>query len=259
VQWGANARRGLIGIAGLAILLSGCGGDDSNTASSTALKVAAASSLRSAFEQYGATLDSARPSFSFAGSDQLAAQIRQGVKPDVFASANTKLPADLFSEQLVEQPVEFAANRLVVAVPSKDAKVRSLADLQRDGVRIAVGAPAVPIGAYTAQVIARMGEYGAEQVQRNIRSKEQDVASIAAKVAEGAVDAGFVYVTDVKASGGKLRAIELPARFQPRVIYAAAVVKDTSHAEQARQFIDGLLKDEGRAALREAGFEPPRG
>ena len=54
---------------------------------------------------------------SFAGSDELAAQIRQGVKPDVFASANTKLPDELFEEGLVEKPVVFAANELVLAVP----------------------------------------------------------------------------------------------------------------------------------------------
>ena len=54
---------------------------------------------------------------SFAGSDELAAQIRQGVKPDVYAAANTRLPDELYDEGLLGEPVEFATNELVLAVP----------------------------------------------------------------------------------------------------------------------------------------------
>ena len=46
------------------------------------------------------------------------------MKPDVFASANTKLPDALYRKGLVEKPVVFAANRLVLAVP-KDSKSRA--------------------------------------------------------------------------------------------------------------------------------------
>ena len=52
--------------------------------------------------------DGAQLRFSFAGSDELAAQIRKGVKPDVFAAANTKLPEALAKEGRVETPVVFA-------------------------------------------------------------------------------------------------------------------------------------------------------
>jgi molybdate transport system substrate-binding protein len=72
------------------------------------------------------------------------------------------------------------------------------------------------------------------------------------------VDAGFVYATDVQASGGRLRAIELPARLQPKVVYGAAVVKGTSHGTEARAFVAGLLSGDGQQALRRAGFEPPQ-
>jgi molybdate transport system substrate-binding protein len=71
------------------------------------------------------------------------------------------------------------------------------------------------------------------------------------------VDAGFVYVTDVRAASGRLRPIELPARLQPRVVYAAAVVKGTKHADAARSFVTGLLEGGGASALRQAGFDQP--
>jgi molybdate transport system substrate-binding protein len=135
--------------------------------------------------------------------------------------------------------------------------VGSLADAARPGVKIAIGAPSVPIGAYTRQVLARLGPATARAVQANVRSEEPDVAGIVGKLTQGAADAGFVYMTDVRASGGRLRAIPLPPRAQPRVVYAAAVVRGTSHRAAARAFVRGLLSGAGRRALLAAGFEPP--
>ena len=231
----------------LCVALAGCGGDDEAT-----LRVSAAASLKTAFEDYGDA------SFSFAGSDELAAQIRKGGRPDVFAAANTKLPGQLYSEGLVEQPVTFAANRLVLAVPADGDTVGSLADLGNSGVRIAAGSPSVPVGSYTREVLSRLGEEEARAIERNIRSNEPDVSGVVGKVSQGAVDAGFAYATDVRASGGRLRAIELPSRLRPKVLYGVAVVKGTSHREQARAFVEGLTAGDGQQALQRAGFEPPR-
>src|SRR4051794_8887251 len=95
------------------IVAGGCGSDDS----SSRTVVSAASSLQTAFAAYADTagIDARQ---SFAGSDDLAAQIRQGVTPDVYAAANTSLPEDLFDEGFVERPVVFATNTLVLAVPA---------------------------------------------------------------------------------------------------------------------------------------------
>ena len=64
-------------------------------------------------------------------------------------------------------------------------------------------------------------------------------------------------ITDVNATKGALRTIEVPAEAQPRVVYAAAVVKGSKHPDEAKAFIDGLLSGRGEQALRAAGFEPP--
>ena len=91
------------------------------------LVVSAASSLETAFTDYAdaAGIDAKQ---SFAGSDELAAQIRQGVKPDVYAAANTTLPDELYGEGLVEKPVVFATNSLVLAVPD-GSDISSIEDL----------------------------------------------------------------------------------------------------------------------------------
>src|SRR5918997_56326 len=103
------------------LALAGCGSDTSAADDDRGdLLVSAATSLKSAFTTYGEQFGEAEAQFSFAGSDELAAQIRTGAKPDVFASANTKLPDELFEQGLVERPQVFAANRLVLAVPARD-------------------------------------------------------------------------------------------------------------------------------------------
>src|SRR3954471_11891255 len=219
------------------VLLAGCGGESGPGPA----RVSAASSLKPPFTDMGGA------QFSFAGSDQLAAQIRSGVKPDVFAAANTKLPDELYADGLVERPVKFAGNRLVLAVAPK-SKITGFADLAKPGIAVAMGSPSVPIGAYTLNVLSGLPPAQRAAILHNVRSREPDVAGVLGKVAEGAVDAGFVYVTDVKAAGGKAKAIELPAALEPDVTYEAAVVKGSKHADQESAFIDGLLSGKGAVA-----------
>lgn len=240
------------------VVATGCGSSDgADGPAKPELVVSAASSLKQAFGEYQKQFDAADVRTSFAGSDELAAQIEQGIRPDVFAAANTQLPEALYAKGLVEKPVVFAANRLVIAVPANRGDVRSIDDLGAKGLKLAAGSPSVPVGGYTRRVIDRLDASLRAAILGNIRSNEPDVNGIVGKLSQGAVDAGFVYATDVKAGGGKLKAIELPAELQPSVAYGAAVVKGTDHPREARAFIRGLLSGPGRNALDAAGFEPP--
>src|SRR3954451_13268913 len=235
----------LAALAALILLLAGCGGEDT-------LKVSAAASLKKALTSYDT-----QASYSFAGSDELAAQIRKGARPDVFASANTKLPDELYEDGLVEKPVTFAGNRLVLAIPASGKKVSSLDDVKAPGVKLAVGSESVPIGSYTRAILAKLPESEASAVLKNVRSEEPDVAGIVGKLTQGAVDAGFVYGSDVKGAGGRLKAIELPETLQPTVAYGAAVVKGAKNQDAAQKFVDGMVSRDGRKALDAAGFLPP--
>jgi molybdate transport system substrate-binding protein len=232
--------------------ITGCGGSSDN---SDQLVVSAAASLDTAFHDYsdGAGIDA---KMSFAGSDELAAQIRQGVKPDVYAAANTTLPDQLHKEGLVSTPTVFATNTLVLAVPA-DSQIDSLDDITKPGTTIVMGDPTVPVGSYTREVLGKLPPNQREAIYDNVRSEEPDVSSISGKLTQGAADSGFVYVTDVTASDGQLKAIQLPADLQPNVAYAAAVVTGAKNPEGARKFIDGLLSGDGATALKEAGFKPP--
>jgi molybdate transport system substrate-binding protein len=249
VRWFAAA----VSIALFAFGAGGCGGSDR-----AQLRVSAAASLQSAFEGYAAAaLPDDDIHQSFAGSDQLAAQIEQGARPDVFASANTQYPEELYEKGLLEKPVIFARNRLVLAVPA-DRDVRSLAEVARPGVTLVIGDPSVPIGAYTRRVLSRLPGPDRSAILGNVRSQEPDVSSIVGKLTQGAADAGFVYATDVRAADGSVRAIALPDSLQPEVAYGIGVVAGAADPELARRFVRGLEPGgAGTRYLRQAGFLPP--
>ena len=215
------------------------------------LTILAAASLTNVFPAIDA-----RERYSFGGSNALAAQIRQGAPADVFASANTALPAQLYRAHLVEKPVVFTRNALTLIVPrSNPAHIRRVADLRRHGVKLVVAAAGVPVGDYTRVVLRRMHE-GA--VLRNVVSEENDVRDVLAKVALGEADAGFVYRTDARSVRGKVRTIALPRRAQPHVSYAVAVVRGGHHAAAARRWVHRLLGRAAQAKLLAAGFLPRR-
>jgi molybdate transport system substrate-binding protein len=81
-------------LAVVALAVTGCGGGGNSK-----LTVYAASSLTEVFQEL-----SPDARFDFAGSDQLAFQIEEGAKADVFASADRSYTARLWAKELVDKP-----------------------------------------------------------------------------------------------------------------------------------------------------------
>ena len=211
------------------------------------LVVFAAASLTTVFPQIDR-----HPTYSFGGSNALAAQIRQGAPADVFASANTSIPQQLYDEGLVEKPVVFTRNALILVVPKKNpAKIHAVRDLAKPGVKLVVAAPGVPVGDYTRVVLHTMK---LDRVLKNVVSNETDVRAVLAKVALGEADAGFVYTTDARSVRGKVATIGITRRARPVVRYAVAVVRGAKHAKAARSYVARLLRPFAQRKLRAAGF-----
>ena len=253
--------RRLLLVVGAALAASGCGDDATVSGGPQGdrpqLVVSAASSMKEALTGCAPAFGEGDVRLQFAGSDELAAQIRQGAPVDVFAAASTKLPDALASEGKLEAPVEFASNRLVLAVPAGDGKVASLDDLEQAGVKLVIGAEGVPVGDYTRGVLDQLGPERSAAILANVRSNEPDVKGVVGKLTQGAADAGFVYVTDVNATGGKLKAIELPGDLDATATYAAGVVAAAREPEAAEAFVDDLLAGGCHDALIAAGFAEP--
>ena len=215
----------------------------------TGITVYGAASLTDVFPKIDAG-----PKYSFAGSNTLAAQIQQGAPADVFASANTTLPQQLFQKGLCSQPVVFTRNTLVLIVPkSNPAGIHSVYDMTRSGIKLDVAASSVPVGSYTRQILKNMG---LTSVLNNVVSNETDVREVLAKVALGEADAGFVYSTDAKTVPGQVTVLTMPAWAQPKVQYGICVVTASQNKTAAQSFVNEVMSKAGQAKLLAAGFLP---
>ena len=218
----------------------------------TTLTVFAAASLTEVFPK----IDKSQR-YSFAGSDQLGLQIRQGAPADVFASASPRPTELAYRDGYVQQPVVFATNKLIVLVPrSNPAGIKSVYDLRRAGLKVVIGDKTVPIGSYTHQILDALGITA--DVMNNVVSQETDVKGIVSKVALGEADAGFVYRTDARPVASRTHAIALPNWAQPPIRYEIAVVKSSAHPAAARAYIKKVTSVRGRKLLAAAGFGLPK-
>jgi molybdate transport system substrate-binding protein len=213
------------------------------------LTIYAAASLTDVFRSF----DSAQR-YSFAGSNTLETQIRNGAPADIFASAAPLNTQRLFGQGLVDKPVTFTSNRLALIVPKANpADLHSVYDLKRKPVKLVIAGAAVPVGAYTRTVLRKLG---LTSVLSKVVSQETDVRAVTGKVALGQADAGFVYVTDARAVSDQVSVIRIPAWAQPRVRYEIAVVSSSSRKAEARAWIKRILSARGQAALKAYGFLP---
>jgi molybdate transport system substrate-binding protein len=226
------------------------------------LVVFAAASLREVFQGLALSFEKHHPNlkvrFNFAGSQDLRVQIEQGAKVDVFASADWKHMRLLATQNIVSAPAVFARNLPVLVVPKNNpAQLHSFADLPKV-THLVIGAPEVPIGAYTETIFAAAEKlYGKafhEQILARVRSRELNVRQVLTKVALGEADAGIVYKTDALTMPEKVQVIEIPGTINVITEYPIAAVTAAPHSDPARALVKFVLSREGQKTLTAAGF-----
>lgn len=220
------------------------------------LTVLAAASLTESLNDDKARLAADSPrlslSYSFAGSQQLVAQVTAGAPADVVATADEDSMAKLVAAGLVETPRDFARNKLQIAVaPGNPKKVKGLGDLARGDLKVVLADPSVPAGKYGRQALDK-----ASAAVKPV-SLELDVKSVLQKVTSGEADAGLVYATDVKAAGAAATGVDVPDDQNVLAAYPVAVVKGTGNRGAAQAFVDQLFQGPGRDALLAHGFLAP--
>jgi len=233
------------------------------------LRVSAAASLAEAFTEIARGFERSHPGvavrLNLAGSQQLAAQLEHGAVADVFASADERWMEHVAARGLLAGEARtFARNRLVVIVPrTNPARIGGLQDLARRGVKLVLGADAVPVGRYAREALERLaGSEGferdfARRVLANVVSEEENVRAVVGKVQLGEADAGIVYRSDVPPALERLvRSFELPEPADVIARYRIAVLAGSPRPEAARAFVERVLSREGQAALARRGLLP---
>ncbi|MER6698228.1 molybdate ABC transporter substrate-binding protein [Streptomyces fimicarius] len=218
------------------------------------LTVLAAASLTDVFKEAGAAYEKENPgtrvTFSFAGSQELAAQVKQGAPADALVTADTRTMDGLTGE--TGTPAVIAKNRLVIAVgEGNPEKVENLKDLSDAELKVVLAAPEVPVGRYSKQIL------DAQKIEVKPVSQEPNVRAVLSKVELGEADAGIVYKTDAATTTDKVDAIDIPDAENAVASYPAATLKGSKHSEAAAAFVAWLSTPAAQKILQGAGFQQP--
>jgi molybdate transport system substrate-binding protein len=228
----------------------------SSAAATGTITVFAAASLKETFTQLGQQFEAAHPGdtvkFSFGASSSLATQITSGAPADVFASAAPKNMDTVVSAGDASNPQDFAKNTAEIAVPpSNPANVTSVSDLAKSSVKVALCQPQVPCGVVAGEVFKNAG------ITVKPVTLQPDVKSVLTQVELGNVDAGMVYLTDVKAAGSKVKGVTIPASQNASTLYPIAAISSSKEMAIAQAFVAYVLSPAGQQVLAAAGFEKP--
>ena len=287
------SRRGFLcaaGIASASAVLTACGGSSGSTASSTASSAAASSeaasgesmelivfaaaslteTLNAIAETYSAENPGVTFSFNFDSSGTLKTQIQEGADCDLFISAGQKQMNQLDSTASAEgntegldfvdaeSRVDLLENKVVLCVPEGSDKgidsFDSLTEhLKAEDILFCMGNSDVPVGQYTQKILAYYDLDEAALAAAGVITYGSNVKEVTTQISEGSVDAGVVYCTDAY-SAGLTPVDEATAEMCGQVIYPAAVMKNSLHAEAAKEFLAYLRTDKAATVFESVGF-----
>ena len=259
------------------LLLSACGGTAASLQASSApassaaasseasgesvqLTVFAAASLTETLneiaEQYKTVAPNVELVFNFDSSGTLKTQIEEGADCDLFLSAAQKQMNALEEENLInaDTRIDLLENKVVLAVPEGNpADIQSFEDIGTDKCKlVALGNEDVPVGSYSVEILTNLGILD-ELESSNKITYGSNVKEVTTQVKEAAADCGIVYATDAYSAG--LETVDEATADECRqVIYPAALMTSTAHAEEAQAFLDYLTTDDAAAIFESVGF-----
>ncbi|HLR67646.1 molybdate ABC transporter substrate-binding protein [Virgibacillus alimentarius] len=224
------------------------------------LTISAAASLTDALDEIKSIYEKenqVKLTFNFGGSGSLAQQIQQGAPADVFISANQDWMDTLEEEEkiIVDTRSDITGNNLVLITGKSSTldyeKVEDMND--KDVEQIAIGNPeSVPAGKYTEQSLKNMKIW--DKLEDSI-ILAKDVRQVLTYVETGNVDIGFVYESDAETSDKINKLTTVDKDVHDPIIYPGAVIADTEHEQEAKDFLNYMETDQAQEILEKYGFQ----
>ena len=210
--------------------------------------------------------------FNFDSSGTLKTQIEEGADCDLFISAGQKQmdQLDIQADAGVNTDgldfvdgttrLDLLENRVTLCVPEGNpAGIESFDGLAQaltgEDILMAMGNSDVPVGQDTQNILAYYGLGEEELAKAGKITYGTNVKEVTTQITEASVDCGVVYCTDAFSAG--LSPVDYAtAEMCGQVIYPAAVLKVSSHPEEAKAFLDYLSQEEAMAVFENVGFSP---
>lgn len=255
----------------LAVSLVGCGGAENEEVN---LTVFAAASMTETLEEIGKNYSKEHPNvkltFNFDSSGTLKTQIEEGAECDLFVSAAQKQmdELDINADKSVntagldkvasDTRRDILENKVTLVVPEDNPKQLESYDdlinhLKEKDILMAMGNEDVPVGQYTQKILTFHGLDEKALASDGLITYGSNVKEVTTQVSESAADCGIIYSTDAYSAG--LKVVDTATEEMcGRVIYPAAVLKESKHAEEAKAFLDYLSTDESNKVFEKVGF-----
>lgn len=250
-------------LAALLLALPACGGEKPRSGE---LTVFAAASLTETLTELKTLYEKDHPgvtiTYNFDSSGTLLTQIQEGADCDLFLSAAPKQMNALEEAGALAQGsrIDLLENQVVLCVPEGGPKgiesFDALAQALKDGdILMAMGNNDVPVGQYTQEILVYYGLNEEALAAAGHITYGSNVKEVVTQVREGSVDCGVVYATDAF-SAGLAAADSATPDMCGRVIYPAAVLKQSKHQEAAQAFLDYLKTGAAMEVFEKVGFTP---
>jgi len=212
--------------------------------------------------------------YNFDSSGTLKTQIQEGAECDLFISAGQKQMNQLdseASESVNTEGLDFVAsgtridlleNRVALVVPEGNPKnINNFGELAKalstGLVLMAMGNSDVPVGQYTQKILSFYKLDEEALAARGAISYGSNVKEVAVQVKEAGVGCGVVYATD--AFSAELKVVDYATpEMCGQVVYPAAVMKSSSHPEEAKAFLDYLAGSGAMEVFSAVGFSAAR-
>jgi molybdate transport system substrate-binding protein len=188
----------------------------------------------------------------FGGSGYVLAQMKLAKQGDIYFPGSSdymekaKRNGDVFADS--ERIIVYLVSAINVA-KCNPRGIRSLRDLTKPGLRIAIANPEIVcVGAYAVEIIEK--EFSAAQkaaFQHNLINYTESCEKTATAISLKMADAVIGWTVFEHWDPARIETVRLPAAQIPRIGYIPiAISKYTKNNEAAQRFIDFLTGPEGR-------------
>lgn len=190
---------------------------------------------------------------NYDASGKLYTQIKEGQPCDLFLSADWKYIEKGLQEGKLAEGRKWLKEKLVLVVSAGGRdKVKTVEDLAKPGVTVAIADPKAPVGIYSERALMKaLGIW--DKVEKNIKARPGTVQDAAVLVKENQVDATLIYTSVAKQHGlTPIQVIE--ERYSGEILFGVGIVKGGKEA-LAKKFLEFCQQNLGE--FTKYGWEAP--
>lgn len=192
----------------------------------------------------------------YGSSSLLRNQLQAGATTDVFIFAGEAQARWLTDHRMAERYEPIGNTRLVLLV-RPGVHLKTLRDLAKPGLRLALADPGVPIGRFTegmlraavAKNYLSAREY--EALYRNIVTRDFSAQNLKNKIQLREADAAFIYLSQWDSGD----VIELPTDINPSIPYVAGVTLSSEQTYWGHRWVAFLQSPEAKRRFSERGIQ----